>query len=703
MRVLAPLLSVVLLACQPAAHEEPHHPKAHAIPSAELIPREVLFGNPERASVQISPDGAHISWLAPVDGVLNVWLAPREDLDAARAVTNDTVRGIRSYRWTYGGQLVYVQDQGGDENYHLYEVDLETEEAAAVDLTPMDGVRAQISGMSPEHPDEMVVGLNDRDPRYHDLYHLDLTTGELTLVMQNDEGFAGYLLDNDLEVRLAFAPTEDGGMDVLTRAGEAWEPLLSIPQEDALTTGPEMFDATNTKLLMTDSRGRDTSALVELDLATGESTVLAEDRKADLSDLIVHPTEHRVQAAAFTHTRKQWTVLDPELEADLARLAEVADGEIEIVQRTLDDQLWTVAYLMDTGPVRYYLYDRASGEATFLFTNRPELDELTLAPMHPVVITSRDQQELVSYLTLPVGADADADGVPDAPVPMVLWVHGGPWARDSWGYNPYHQWFADRGYAVLSVNYRGSTGFGKAFTNAGDLEWGARMHTDLLDAVQWAIDAGVTSPDAVAIGGGSYGGYATLVGMTFTPEVFACGVDIVGPSSLVTLIESVPPYWAPMIATFHSRVGDPTTDEGRAFLESRSPLHRADAIVRPLLIGQGQNDPRVKKAEADQIVAAMQANGQPVTYVSYPDEGHGFARPANRMSFNAVTEAFLAECLGGAAEPYGNVFDGSTAQVLAGAEYVTGLADAAPPLPADAQLVPAEPAAPAEPAPAAPE
>ena len=357
-------------------------------------------------------------------------------------------------------------------------------------------------------------------------------------------------------------------------------------------------------------------------------------------------------------------------------LQAVEDGELVITSRTLDDTLWTAAYILDDGPVKFYLYDRAARKARYLFSSRTDLDDYRLAKMHPVVIRARDGLPLVSYLTLPPEADLDGDARPDRPLPMVLSVHGGPWARDSWGYHPTHQWLANRGYAVLSVNYRGSTGFGKDFINAANGQWARQMHDDLLDAVDWAVGEKIADKHKVAIMGGSYGGYATLVGLTFTPEVFVCGVDIVGPSSLVTLLENVPPYWIPFMPVMKDRVGDHTTPEGRKKLLASSPLERVDRIERPLLIGQGANAPRVKQLEADQIVAAMQEKQIPVTYVLYPDEGHGFARPANRLSFNAVTEAFLAQHLGGRFERVGDDFRGATISVPTGADGVPGLADA---------------------------
>ena len=347
-----------------------------------------------------------------------------------------------------------------------------------------------------------------------------------------------------------------------------------------------------------------------------------------------------------------------------------------MISRTLNDDYWIAAYLLDDGPVRYYRYDRARKQAQFLFSNREALEGLPLAKVHPVVIKSRDGLDLVSYYMLPLEGDRDSPGHPSSPLPMALLVHGGPWARDNWGYNPVYQLLANRGYAVLSVNFRGSTGFGKNFVNAANLEWAGKMHDDLVDAVQWAIEQKIADPQRVAILGGSYGGYATLAGLTFTPDTFACGVDIVGPSNLVTLLNTIPPYWEPQVELWANRVGDHRTEEGRAFLTERSPLTHVDRISKPLLIGQGANDPRVKQAESEQIVQAMQDKNIPVTYALYPDEGHGFARPENNLSFFAVTEAFLAGCLGGRHEPVGSDFEGSSITVPAGAEHIPGLSEA---------------------------
>ncbi|GHA79373.1 S9 family peptidase [Cognatilysobacter bugurensis] len=669
-----PAALMLAMAVPPAiAQESPT--AAQRIADTELIPREALFGNPERASVMISPDGKYLSWIAPVDGVMNVWVAPVDDPSKARAVTNDTARGIRNHFWSYAPDtLLYLRDTGGDEDFHLYAVNLKT--GKATDLTPFEKTTAQVVGLSHRQPGSVLVGMNDRDAQWHDLYRVDLATGERTLVEKNDDRIGQYLADDDFVVRYATRARDDGGRDVLRPDGKGgWAVHSSIPFEDALTTAPLGLTADGRTLYMLDSRDRDTAALYAVDVGSGQRKLVFEDRRADVGNMLAHPKTGEAQAAAVDYLREEWTPIDPAVKADLAKLQAIGPGEINVNARTLDDRTWIVTYSAAESPAVYYRYDRDSGQLTKLFAARPALEGKPLVPQWPVEITSRDGKTLVSYLTLPKSADPDGDGKADSAVPMVLLVHGGPWARDSYGYNGYAQWLANRGYAVLSVNFRGSTGFGKAFTNAGNGEWGAKMHDDLLDAVDWAVKQGVTKKDQVAIMGGSYGGYATLAGLTFTPDAFACGVDIVGPSNLNTLLSTVPPYWASFYEQLARRMGDPRTEAGKQWLTERSPLTRADKISKPLLIGQGANDPRVKQAESDQIVQAMQKNDIPVTYVLFPDEGHGFARPENSKAFNAVAEGFLSQCLGGRAEPIDS-FAGSSISVPAGAGGVPGLADA---------------------------
>jgi len=663
-----------------------------------LIPRSVIFGNPDRAAPRISPDGKQISFLAPVEGVLNVWVGPADSPDAAKPVTDDKSRGIRQYFWAFTNQhILYLQDEGGDENWRIYSVDLAT--GKKTDLTPFDSIpgengqpvklpngkllrpTAQIESVSHRTPDEILIGLNNRDAQFHDLHRLNIRTGKLTLVETNAQ-FAGFTTDDDYRVRYAAKFNSKGGLDIFkpgpakgTEPGE-WVPDETIPAEDASTTSTVGFDKTGDVMYMLDSRGRNTAALFAVDLKSGDKTLVAEDPKADIAGVMMHPTTNVIEATSSTFTRTQWKFADKNVAADFQVLAKACPGDANVISRTLDDSRWLVSFVVDNGPVRYYTYDRASKQPKFLFTNRKSLEGLALQPMKPVVIPSRDGLELVSYLTMPPGLKLNAQGKPEKPVPMILNVHGGPWARDSWGVNGEHQWLANRGYAVLSVNFRGSTGFGKNFLNAGNLEWAGKMHDDLIDAVNWAVAEGIADKNKVAIYGGSYGGYSALVGATFTPEAFAAAVDIVGPSNIVTLLSTIPPYWGPVKEMFYTRVGDDRNDEGRKFLESRSPLNFIDKIKRPLLIGQGANDPRVKQTESDQIVSAMQKKSIPVTYVLFPDEGHGFARPENRIAFYGVTEAFLAQHLGGRFQPIGQDFSGSTIQIPAGAEGVPGLKDA---------------------------
>ena len=637
-----------------------------------LIPRRVLFGNPDKAAARISPDGKQLSYIAPVDGVLNIWVGPVGDPSKAKPVTKDKFRGIRSYFWAYTSQhILYSQDANGDENTHVYSVDLAKGETK--DLTPFKNVAAQIDSVSHRFPNEVIIGLNDRDEQFHDLHRVNIATGERTLLQKNTE-FTGFLTDDDFKVRLAQKYAEDGGTLILQPDGaDKWKEFLHIPQEDSLTTNPVGFDKTGEILYLIDSRGRDTGAITQFDLKTGKQSVIAENPLADAGGIMAHPTENTIQGVSFTYDRTIWEFQDKAIEKDFKNLRKIADGDITVASRTLDDKVWVVAFLLDNGPVRYYVYDRDTGKEKFLFTNRKDLEAWKLAKMHPVVLKSRDGLSLVSYLTLPPESDPDGDGRPNKPLPLILNVHGGPWARDSWGLDPEHQFLTNRGYAVLSVNFRGSTGFGKKFLNAGNKEWAAKMHDDLLDAVDWAVAEKIGDPKKVAIMGGSYGGYATLVGLTFTPDRFVCGIDIVGPSNLITLLKTIPPYWAPAIQLFKDRVGDHMTDEGRKFLESRSPLNLVTKIQRPLLIGQGANDPRVKQSEADQIVKAMQSHKIPVTYVLFPDEGHGFARPPNSLAFQAVTEAFLAVHLGGRYEALGDAFKGSSITVPAGESDIPGL------------------------------
>jgi dipeptidyl aminopeptidase/acylaminoacyl peptidase len=651
-------------------------PSAIARPARVQIPRRAFFGNPRRSAATLSPDGRHIAFLAPREGVMNIWVAPTGDLAAARPLSAETSRPVLMFFWSRdSARLIWPQDQGGTEDYLLHGVELD---GRTVAYTPFEKTRVQVVRTSPEVPDSILIGLNNRDPRWHDTWRLELSTGRLEEVWRNEGGYAGVTADRQLNLVLAQKTLSDGGGEVFRFApGGALEPLFRYGLDDSQTTGViRARDARHVYML--DSRGRDKAALALLDALTGETRVIAEDAKADVRGVIHDPATGEATAWQAEYLTRQWVGLTPEAKAAVAFLDAHAGGQWSPISQTHDDRLWTVAVERAGAPVVNCLYDRDRGALTDLFTTRPELAGQALAPMRPLEIKTRDGLTMVSYLSLPPGSapDGDGDGKPDQPLPLVLFVHGGPWARDVWGYHPYHQWLANRGYAVLSVNYRGSTGFGKGFISAGDLEWGARMHDDLVDAVEHMVAEGVTRRDSVAIMGGSYGGYATLVGVTMTPKVFRCGVDIVGPSNLFTLLETIPPYWTAIFEQFARRMGDPRTEAGRALLKERSPITYVDAIEVPLLIGQGANDPRVNQRESDQIVAAMKAKAIPVTYVLYPDEGHGFARPENNLSFSAVAEGFLAAHLGGAAETIGDDLTGASIQVPEGAGIVAGLAEA---------------------------
>ena len=655
-------------------------------PSMDLLPRSLFFGNPDKASPKLSPNGKFLAFLADRNGVLNVWVAPIDDVANAKPLTSDTDRPVRSFSWAYDNQhILYPQDGGGDENWHIYSTDTQT--GTTIDLTPMDAIAARILGVSDKHPESIVVGINNRIPALHDLYTINIKTGKMKLLQENP-GFISISIDNNYKVRFGTTMSPDGGMLVMKYgAGKPtskkksnkptpfaeWAPLLTIPQEDSLTTSIIGFDKSGKNIYMWDSRNRNTSALTRMNLKTGKSTVLAEHPLADGEGVHFHPITKKPLAVSFNYAKREWKFLDASTERDFKKLSTLSDGDVNIISATHDNNTWLVAFLDDDGPVKYYHWDRKRQQEKFLFTNRKALVGVKLSRMHDRIIESRDGLKLVNYLSLPPDSDSDGDGVPDEALAMVMLVHGGPWARDRWGYNSLHQLLTNRGYAVISVNFRGSTGFGKNFLNAANKEWAGKMHDDLIDSVNWAVKEGIAQKEKICIMGGSYGGYATLVGLTFTPDTFACGVDIVGPSRIVSLLEAIPDYWKPMQDIFKTRVGDWTTPEGRKMLDERSPLGKVGNIVKPLLIGQGANDPRVKQAEADQIAKAMEARNIPVSYLLFPDEGHGFARPPNNLAFFAATEAFLSAHLGGKYLPAtAEEFAGTTVQVPNGLHGIPG-------------------------------
>ncbi len=650
---------------------------SHANGNVTLIPRNILFSSEDKFSVMLSPDGSKISYIAPVNGVTNIWVGPVGDPGSAKPVTNDTYRGITRYNWAYTNEhILYLQDKNGDWNWQVYSVNLSNEKIK--NFTHLNGVQTTIQALSFKYPEEIIIGLNNRSPEFRDLYRLNIETGGMTLLLKND-GFHKFYIDDDYHIRFASRQTPGGGKEIFERTEKGdWKPFAEIGWEDELTVDILGFDSTGKVIYLKDSRSRDTAALYAYNLETGEKTIIAEDGKVDLDGRgfyrpLIHPTKKNVQAVAAEYDRMHWKIIDPSIKDDIEYLRTVNDGDFFIESRTLDDKAWTVVYMSDDGPLAYYYYDRDARNARFLFTLNEKLESEPLAKMIPVIIKSRDGLDLVSYYTLPSKSDSNGDDIPDRPLPMVLLVHGGPEGRDYWGLNSIHQLLANRGYAVLSINFRGSTGFGKNFTNAGKFEYGRKMQYDLIDGVDWAVKKGIADPDRVGIMGGSYGGYATLAALAFTPEIFACGVDICGMSNLTSSEENIPPYDHWDRVRWTNFVGNISTKEGRELLSERSPLNYANRVRRPLLIAQGANDPIVNQSESAQMVLAMQERNLSVTYVLFPDEGHGFVRPKNNIAFYAVAEAFFAKHLGGRFEPIDKDFQGSAITVPVGAEEVPGL------------------------------
>jgi len=602
-----------------------------------------------------------------VDVVLNVLMAPSRDIKAGEPVTRTKGRPINWQDWSADGRfLMFLNDETGDENHHLFAVDAVTH--AMRDLTPISNICAQLSLRSPDAPGVVAVRINDRDARWHDIYRIDLETGQRTLIWENTDELLEIGLDWQLRPRHARSNAPDGGSRLWRVDGTALRHWRDVPYEDNLTTWAALFNRSNERVLLLTSIGRDRAAYCWHDWSTGQETLIAEHPKADCSRLVLHPTTYEVDAVAASVARQEWVYIAPSVATDFELLkAKFAGFDFSVESQADDNRRWIVMVHKAEQPATYYLLDRDKQSLTELFRSRPALVPHRLAPMQTVQAKSRDGLDLVSYLTLP----ADIEGNrPPQPLPMVLIVHGGPWFRDNYGYRGDHQWLADRGYAVLSVNYRGSTGFGKAFIAASEKQHAAKMHDDLIDMVEWAVREGIAQRDKVAIFGGSYGGLAAFIGATFTPEVFCCSVPVVGITNLQTLLESMPPYWAGFAEFMYRSYGDPRTPEGRALLAERSPINKVDRIKKPMLIFHGANDVRCKIAESDTIVAAMRAKQIPVTYVVYPDEGHGFHKPPNRLSYIAIAEAFFARHLGGACEPVGRDFDGSSHEVRAGAEIL---------------------------------
>ncbi len=604
----------------------------------KLIPRKVIFGNPVKANPRISPDGKKLAYLAPVKNVMNIWVKTAGKKDD-HPVTHDKNRGIHAYFWAQDNeQILYVQDTAGNENWRLYSVDLETKKIR--EFTPFKNVQIRLLDYNKHFPKDILIEMNKRHPAVHDAYHLDLPSGKLTLREENPGDVVEWITDNELKIRGKLTAREDGGNDLWIRETEKseWRKWIEWNFEDSMLSGVFGFDREHRFLYLRDSRKSNTAELAKMELKTGRQTTVAKDPEYDLGTVLIHPDTYEIQMVSFEKEKREWQVLDSKIAEDIRAIQKLGEGDFFILGRDNKLENWIIGFTKDDGPVNYFLYHAPSKKGSFLFTSRPDLEKYRLAKIKPIVLKARDGLTLHGYLTLP-------PGLKPKKLPLVLNVHGGPWSRSTWGYDPEAQWLVNRGYVCLDINFRGSSGYGKFFLNAGNKEWGRKMHEDLVDAVHWAVQKGIADPKRLAIYGGSYGGYAALVGATFTPDLFRCAVSIVGPSNLITFIQSTPPYWKNFLANIYKRVGHPKT--GEAFLKSRSPLFKVDQIKIPILIAQGANDPRVKRAESEQIVEAMKKKGIDHQYLLFKDEGHGFVKASNRLKFYAEAEKFLAKHLGG--------------------------------------------------------
>jgi len=619
--------------------------------SPPIIDRELFFGDPEIAGAQISPDGAYIAFIKPFKGTRNVWVKKTaEPFANAKPVTADTKRPIPGYFWSRDGKyILFVQDKGGDENYNVYAVNPAEAPASGQDvptarnLTDVKGVRAVIYGVPRSEPDAIYVGINDRDAAWHDLYKVKISTGERTLVRKNTERIVGFVFDLKDQLRLATRSAENGDTEVLRVDADKFTKVYSCNVFESC--GPVRFHKDGQRVYFQTNKGADVD-LVRLELfnpTTGKEELVESDplKRVDFGNASFSEVSDELVATTYEDERERIYWKDKAFEADYKNLQkQLPDKEINFGSSTKDEKLYLISANADTDPGSTYLYDRTTKKLTLQYQIREKLNRSYLAPMKPVKYQSSDGLEIPAYLTLPKGVEAKN-------LPAVLLPHGGPWGRDSWGYNSLAQFLANRGYAVLQPNFRASTGYGKKFFDAGNKQWGDKMQDDVTWGAKYLIAQGIADPKRVGIMGGSYGGYATLAGVTFTPDLYAAGVSIVGPSNLITLLESIPPYWEQIRKLFYERMGDPNTPEGKAQLLRQSPLTSAAKIKTPLFVIQGANDPRVNKRESDQIVIALRDRGFPVEYMVAPDEGHGFARPVNNMAMFASAEKFLAKYLGG--------------------------------------------------------
>lgn len=609
-----------------------------------LIDRELLFGDPEISGAQISPDGRYIAFQKPHLSTRNIWVKKTsEPFSAARVLTEEKKRPIPVFFWTRDSKyILFVKDNDGDENFNIYAVEPGAEKPVARDLTGLKGIVVQIYSLPKNDPDVLYMGLNDRDKAWHDLYKLKISTGEKTLVRKNTEQVSGWVFDLEGNLRLASHTAPNGDNEILRVDPNGFTKVYSCGVFE--TCSALRFHKDGKRVYMETNRGdRDKSELVLFDpVGLKEELVEADPlKRVEFGTAVFSEVSEELVMTAYIDEKVRRYFHDKKLEADYKFLQSKFPGlEIGIGSRTKDEQLMVIVATGDTEPGSVHLFDRKTRKLTLQYVSREKLPRTSLSPMTPIRYKSSDGMEIPAYLTIPRGLTGKN-------LPTLIVPHGGPWYRDMWGFNAEAQFFANRGYAVLMPNFRGSTGYGKQFINAGNGEWGKKMQDDLTWGVKHLVAQGIADPKRVGILGGSYGGYATLAGLAFTPDVYRAGVDIVGPSNLNTLLDSVPPYWEAMRKMLHARMADPATAEGKAWLKERSPLTAADQIKTPLLVVQGANDPRVNKAEAEQIVIALRDRKFPVEYMLAPDEGHGFARPVNNKAMYMAIEKFLALHLDG--------------------------------------------------------
>ncbi len=601
-----------------------------------LIPMEDFFKNPERAGYQISPDGKYFSYLAPYEHRMNIFVQ-EIGKDSAIRITSETERNLSGYFWGNNNRLLFVKDTGGDENFQLYGVNADGSNLIA--LTAFKGVRTTIIDDLPDIEQEVIVGLNKRNPEIFDPYRLNIETGELTLLAENPGNIQGWMTDHDGKLRVAF--TLDGVNTSLLYRDTEKEPFRTvITTSFKESLSPYFFTFDNQRLFAGSNLGRDKSVLVEFDPKTGKETaVLYENDTYDISGASYSRKDKKLQGVSFIgHQKRERHFFDEDFKKVFDKLnAHLPSVEFGIADGTKDEMKYIVVSYSDKAQATYYVYDVATDNLTKIADVTPWLNENEMAAMNCVEYQSRDGLRIEAYLTLPVGYTMETA----KNLPVVVNPHGGPWARDTWGFNPEVQFLANRGYAVFQMNFRGSTGYGKKFWEASFKEWGKKMQDDITDGVNWLVEKKIADPKRVAIYGGSYGGYATLAGLTFTPDLYNCGIDYVGVSNLFTFMKTIPPYWKPMLDMMYEMVGDPKADS--TMLAATSPVFHADKIRVPLFVAQGANDPRVNKDESDQMVAALKNRGIEVEYMVKDNEGHGFHNEENRFDFYRAMEKFLEQ------------------------------------------------------------